>query len=216
MKRAARAQFEVWAESYDRFLLSRLLFEPSHRAMVQELVRGAGGCRGEGGDLLDVGCGTGSLVLMAVGTEVVGRGVGLDYALRMCRAAERKARQAGLEGAAGFVRGDSEHLPFGSSRFDVVTCSNSFHHYPRQGAALAEMRRVLRPGGRLLLVDGFRDNVIGWMVFDVCVGLLEGRVHHLAWREAREAFARAGFIDIYQRKLMVWLPLLLTVGRVPA
>ena len=44
------------------------------------------------------------------------------------------------------VRGDSERLPFESGAFDIVTCANSFHHYPRQDRAVAEMRRVLRAG----------------------------------------------------------------------
>ena len=55
------------------------------------------------------------------------------------------------------VRGDSERLPFESGSFDIVTCANSFHHYPRQDRAVAEMRRVLRPGGRLMIIDGYRD-----------------------------------------------------------
>ncbi len=59
------------------------------------------------------------------------------------------------------MQGDSERLPFASGSFDIVTCANSFHHYPRQDRAVAEMRRVLRPGGRLMIIDGYRDGAMG-------------------------------------------------------
>ena len=60
------------------------------------------------------------------------------------------------------MQGDSERLPFATGTFDVVTCANSFHHYPHQDRAVAEMHRVLQPGGRLMLIDGYRDAPWGW------------------------------------------------------
>lgn len=108
--------------------------------------------------------------------------------------------------------GDSERLPFADESFDVVTCCNSFHHYPHQAAVIRGFQRVLRPGGLLVLVDGFRDNVIGWLVFDVGVALAEGKVHHAAWSDVRGMIQAAGFSTLRQRKLNVLAPLLVSVA----
>lgn len=215
MKQAAGVQFDSWADSYDRLILNRFLFHPSYRAFIEELVRWQGQSGRRQFDLLDVGCGTGSLALMVAGAGLGGRVVGLDYAEKMCRLADGKANGARLNGGVKFVRADSEHLPFASAGFDVVTCSNSFHHYPHQVDVLSEMRRVLRPGGRLMLIDGFRDNVIGWFVFDVCANAMEGGVKHASWLAVRRMFEQSDFVDITQRKFNFWLPVLLTVGSVP-
>ncbi|HWQ18651.1 MAG TPA: methyltransferase domain-containing protein [Methanotrichaceae archaeon] len=49
--------------------------------------------------------------------------------------------------------GDSEHLPWRDESFDIVTCIASFHHYPNPQRVLMEMRRVLRPGGNVIIAD---------------------------------------------------------------
>jgi len=215
MKRAAREQFDSWAESYDRLVLNRFIFRPAYRAFIEELLQ----WRQRGGplrfDLLDVGCGTGGLAAMLIESKLAGRVAGLDYAEQMCRVARGKAAEYARDGSALFVRGDSEHLGFGARSFDVVTCSNSFHHYPHQSDVLIEMRRVLRPGGQLMIIDGFRDNVVGWLVFDVIVQAMEGEVHHATWSDMRRMFENTGLVDVRQRKLNFWMPLLLTVGTVP-
>jgi ubiquinone/menaquinone biosynthesis C-methylase UbiE len=152
---------------------------------------------------------------MAVGCGLPARVVGLDYAASMCKVAAGKAAAAGAADRACFLNGDSEHLPFASCSFDAITCSNSFHHYPHQDQAVREMFRVLRPGGRLILLDGFRDNVVGWMMFDVIIGLVERHIRHVSWPQMREYFEQAGFVHIRQRKRNLLFPLLVTVGVVP-
>lgn len=67
------------------------------------------------------------------------------------------AKKKHLEGIR-FVAGDCEALPFADNSFDVVTCSMSFHHYPAPGQFFASLRRVLRPGGRLILRDMASNN----------------------------------------------------------
>ena len=56
-----------------------------------------------------------------------------------------------------FVVADSEALPFPDATFTAVLCTASFHHYPDPQRALAEMRRVLDRGGRLVIADGMAD-----------------------------------------------------------
>ncbi len=72
---------------------------------------------------------------------------------------------------------------------------------------------MLRPGGMLVLIDGFRDNVVGWIVFDVAVAFVEKAVHHAAWSAVRNMLAEAGFSTITQRKLNVLAPLLVSVAK---
>ncbi len=211
MKSVARREFESWANSYDRSLLNHFLFQPGHRVVMEELVLWGGGSDGPL-KLLDIGCGTGTLPALLAGSSLHAEVVGIDYSPAMCVVASNKARRAGADGQARFVAGDSEHLPFADASFDVITCANSFHHYPNQQSTIVEMRRVLRPGGRLMVIDGFRDNVVGWFVFDVCIALVEKAVHHVPWPQLRRYFLEAGFRDLRQRKFNWWFPAVLTVG----
>lgn len=211
MKALAKSEFEAWAGTYDRSLLNRFLFQPSYRVFLGELQAWRGG-RTEPFDLLDIGCGTGTFDAMLVGSPLSARVVGLDYAEAMCRVGSEKAHHAGVADRLRYVNADSQHLPFADASFDVVTCSNSFHHYPDQQQVVHEMRRVLRPGGRLMLIDGFRDNVVGWVAFDVIIGHVEKEVFHAPWSKIHEYFVSAGFREIRRRKFSFWMPGLLTVG----
>lgn len=211
MKRLAKDAFEAWAGTYDRSLLNRFLFQPSYRMFLEELWSWRARMD-EAFDLLDIGCGTGTFDAMLAGTRLPARVVGLDYAEAMCRVAHEKAGRAGVARRVRYVNADSQHLPFADGSFDAVTCSNSFHHYPDQQQVVHEMRRVLRPGGRLMLVDGFRDNIIGWVAFDVIIGHVEKEVFHAPWSTIHGYFVNAGFKDIRRRKFSFWMPGLLTVG----
>lgn len=211
MRSQARQEFDTWAGSYDRSLLNRFMFRPSYLAFLEELYV----CRKDlpgPFSLLDVGCGTGTFAGMLAATSLPAEIVGLDYSAPMCQVASGKAHQVGLHERVRFVTADSEHLPFADGSFDVVTCSNSFHHYPHQQNVVTEVRRILRPGGRFMLIDGFRDNIVGWVTYDVIIAAVEKHVHHAPWSVVDGYFKTAGFREIRRRKLNFWFPLLLTVG----
>jgi ubiquinone/menaquinone biosynthesis C-methylase UbiE len=96
--------------------------------------------------LLDVGCGT-AVVL----SRLAGKGrklCGIDLSPNMIEEARKT-----LGDAAELVVGRSDRLPWPEGSFDALLCSCSFHHYPNPAASLAEFRRVLAPGGRLILAD---------------------------------------------------------------
>ena len=219
-KHAARREFDRWSQTYDRSILQRLLFRPTYRVLLEEVVR----WRSELGPLdqpftaLDIGCGTGTWAGILSASQMHPHVTGLDYSLEMCRRASTKASVPFVPSCLrasvpSFINADSEHLPFPDASFDLLTCSHSFHHYPHQAAVVREMHRVLRPNGRLILVDGFRDNIIGWFVFDVFVTWAEGAVHHVPWSAMRTLFQDAGFTDIRQRKFNIWAPAFATIGR---
>ncbi|GMU39074.1 MAG: methyltransferase domain-containing protein [Phycisphaerae bacterium] len=210
----ADRQFHGWAETYDRSLLNTFLFRPAYLALLEEIADWCGG-EPKSFRLLDIGCGTGSFAALVASADWPARITALDFVASMCRKARDKAERVRPQRPADVVNADSEHLPFADASFDVVTCSNSFHHYPHQDAVVAEMRRVLAPGGRLVLIDGFRDNAVGWFVFDVIIQRIEKNVHHAPWSLVRRLFEQAGFVNLRQRKINLLMPLLVTVGEAP-
>jgi len=106
---------------------------------------------GRGGlTALDIGCGTGflSLELAARGHHVTG----IDFAPQMLALAKEKATSVGA--TIRFEEADAENLPFTPASFDLVITRHVLWTLPHPEAAIAEWIRVLRPGGRLAVIDG--------------------------------------------------------------
>ena len=210
-KHQANHEFTRWSESYDQSILQMLLFGPSHKAIIARI-------KAEYGDrpirVLDVGCGTGLFATRIRESLPNAQVFGIDLVAGMLhKGAERWKRNPDTIFP---VQADSERLPFAWGAFDVVTCANSFHHYPHQDRAVDEMRRVLKPGGRLLLVDGYRDRPWGWLIYDVCVAGVEGEVHHASARRFAELFAASGFEQITQKVHRGFAPFLLNEAVAPS
>jgi ubiquinone/menaquinone biosynthesis C-methylase UbiE len=200
----ARQQFDSWSHSYDRNPLQWFFFEPSHRLLLETLAP-------QDRRVLDVGCGTGLFAERIrqrfPGTQVCG----LDLSAGML--GQASCRAAGEGSRFHRVQGDSARLPFASDTFDAITCSHSLHHYPNPKRVVAEMHRVLRPGGRLLIVDGDPDRLWGHFLYDWLVVWLEGPVRHLSSADFRALFRRTGFKHIAQQRRGGILPFLMTVGQ---
>lgn len=147
---ATRGSVWTWARRYDLVVgLVTLGREQAFRQRIADLAR-----LQTGEMVLDVGCGTGTLAIVArqrVGDG--GRVVGIDPSRQMIARARRKAERRGL--MLDFQVGVIEQLDFPDQSFDVVLSSFMMHHVPddlkRHG--LADIVRVLKPGGRLLVLD---------------------------------------------------------------
>lgn len=112
--------------------------------------------------VLDVACGTGVVAVAAA--RVVGPSgevLGIDLSQRMVEAAQRHADGLGLPNAK-FERMDAERLDLPDARFDLVLCALGLMYLPDPGAALREMHRVLRPGGRVVLAVWGERARCGW------------------------------------------------------
>jgi ubiquinone/menaquinone biosynthesis C-methylase UbiE len=138
------------ARFYD--LMAWVVMLGRERAFREKLIDLARLKNGE--SVLDVGCGTGTLAIVAkqrVGST--GKAYGIDASTEMIARADRKAKKAGIE--VVFKNGVVEELPFPDARFDVVFSTLMLHHLPREARekCAREMRRVLKPGGRVLAVD---------------------------------------------------------------
>jgi ubiquinone/menaquinone biosynthesis C-methylase UbiE len=139
-----------WAARYDLFVW--LLTLGRERRFREKLLAPARLEQGE--RVLDVGCGTGSLAIVArrqVGAT--GQVFGVDASPEMIARARHKARKAKLD--ISFDDGVAEKLPFPVQQFDVVLSTVMLHHLRKnvRAQAVAEMQRVLKPGGRVLVVD---------------------------------------------------------------
>lgn len=102
--------------------------------------------------ILDVATGTGRVpLIMARYGKFAGHVIGLDASRRMLKVARRKVSADRFEAFISLTCGDAQDLPYSNNSFDVVTCLEALEFLADQRAALAEMIRVLRPGGLLLV-----------------------------------------------------------------
>ncbi len=144
-----------WASSYDFFTNFLTLGQAGRlRKMTVDnaLLK-------PGENVLDVGCGTGAVTIPAkqrVGAA--GKAAGIDPSPEMIAVARQKADRRKLE--IDFRIGVIESLPYPDGSFDAVTSSLMMHHLPEtlKVKGLAEIFRVLKPGGRLLIVDMLSPN----------------------------------------------------------
>ncbi len=133
------------AASYDR--RAAPLLRGLYRRVAEDL---SGAPRG--GHLLDVGCGTGRLLIEVARRRDDLTLTGIDISPDMIELAGRNARRS-VGRDIDFRVGDSAALPLPDASVDVVVSTLSLHHWEAPAAAAHELGRVLRPGGRLLIYD---------------------------------------------------------------
>ncbi len=128
-------------------------------------------------DLLDAGCGTAPMLSLLTSRFPDAHFTGIDITPKMIEVAKSKHLSN-----TKFICGDCENLPFNAESFDVIICSQSFHHYPKPLDFLRGAQRCLRHGGRLILRDMTMGNrLIHWFVNTIELPLLNrlgyGDVH---------------------------------------
>jgi SAM-dependent methyltransferase len=103
--------------------------------------------------VLDVGCGSGGPALF-LAREIGCRVTGIDVDEAGLRSAETLTRQFGLTEKVTFQKADvAQRLPFPDNQFDALVSMDALCHFPERNRLFAEWRRILRPGGRLLVTD---------------------------------------------------------------
>ncbi|HVX84925.1 MAG TPA: class I SAM-dependent methyltransferase [Phycisphaerae bacterium] len=194
VKQVVRAHWGRRAAEFDRGATHGILTDEqgaAWRSLLKDVL-------GEGAkDVLDVGCGTGFLALLAA--KLGHRAVGVDLAPEMVALAREKAQRVAT--GATFLEGDVETLDFQAGRFDVVIERHVLWTLPAPVQALREWRRLLRGGGEVVLIEGHwgerrqRDEYDG----------IKDRLPLYGGRPAREVMAAvraAGFGDVTVREMM--------------
>src|SRR6185295_18835033 len=140
---------------------------------------------GPGRAVLDLGAGTGKFTveLLATGAKV--------FAVEPVAAMFDNLRVSAPEATA--LAGDAESIPLADETCDAVVRAQSFHWFATR-AALAEMRRVLEPGGRLGLVWNVRDESVDWVAkLTKVIAPYEGNAPRMASGQWRKVFPAPGF-----------------------
>jgi demethylmenaquinone methyltransferase/2-methoxy-6-polyprenyl-1,4-benzoquinol methylase len=226
-----RAMFARLAGRYD--FINDLMSFGAHRRWKGDTARLALEGRGGVARLLDLCCGTGDLCFLAEarGGEAV-RAVGLDFTRPMLAIAKRRAQARGSR--ARFVQGDALRLPFPSQSFDIVTVGYGLRNIADPEAALAEMKRVLAPGGRVVILDfGKPENVLasglyqaylrtvmplmGWIFHgdpETYLYIPESLRRYPGQRGVAALMTRVGFVNVrYENRVLATMGL--NIGEIP-
>jgi ubiquinone/menaquinone biosynthesis C-methylase UbiE len=142
--------FDTWARSYERSALQTILFIPAHQAALRLAWQHMPRPR----RILDIGFGTARLLRQARHHYPNADLVGIDPAWQMLRIAAATPT-APPAPAIRYVRAAAEHLPFAHHSFNLIFATMSLRHWTNPTAAIAEIGRVLSPGGVLVLAEAF-------------------------------------------------------------
>jgi len=165
--------FDTIAARYD--LLNRMTSFGLDRRWRKRLVSSL--ALASGARVLDLATGTADVALAVLAHEPRGRVVGIDPSPRMLAVGRAKVRAAGLENMIDLQQGDACSLPFDDDSFDAVTIAFGIRNVPDRPRALAEMARVVRPEGRVAVLElseprnGLLGRVARWHIHCVVPAL---------------------------------------------
>ncbi len=146
------------------------------------------------GIILDVGCGGGRTILELAGLAPEGKVYGIDYSAASVAVARRTNAALIASGRVDIQRGSVSSLPFSAGTFDAVTAVETHYYWPDLVSDLREVRRVLKPGGRVAIIaETYRGKRFG--TADVVAMRLLGSTL-LTVDQHRDAFLAAGFADV--------------------
>jgi ubiquinone/menaquinone biosynthesis C-methylase UbiE len=179
--RRRRRQYAEEASTYDRDAdrSERWLLGTDHRPWA---------CSRAVGRTLEVAIGTGlNLSHYPSGVHLTG----VDLTPEMLALARQRSADLGV--SATLTEGDAQALPFADATFDTVLSTYAMCSVPDERAAVLEMRRVLKPGGRLILVDHIRSSVLPLYWLQRLMELAPSRNRDELTRRPREHVEAAGF-----------------------
>lgn len=139
MAAAPTAPDTTAAQAFETYMVPTI-FGPWSRMVVDQIAPK------HGESLLDIACGTGTAARYAAGLVAPGGSVA---AIDIDAAMVAHGRTLEGAGAVDWRVGDAQALPWGNATFDIVLCIQGYQFFPDRAKALAEMRRVMKPGGRL-------------------------------------------------------------------
>jgi len=119
--------------------------------------------------VLDVACGTGEFERLLLSENPSQQVTGVDISSEMLAIAQNKCS---AYPQISFYTASASALPFASNSFDVIVSASAFHFFDHPDTALQEMKRVLKPSGKLILLDWCRD-YLSCKIFDIILRLFD-------------------------------------------
>ena len=147
--RENRQMFDHIAKRYD--LMNAVMSLGLHHAWRQVAMRFL--LSQDGSSFLDIGCGTGDVALAITRAKPHCRVTGIDPSPDMLAIAREKISRAGCDGSIRCLEGDATALPFDDAGFAGIVCAFCLRNIEDRAAALREMRRVLKPGATLAILE---------------------------------------------------------------
>ena len=162
--------------------------------------------------ILDVGCGGGAAVSRLAAITPDGRVCGIDYANGSVAVSRRKNAALIAAGRVDIRKASVSQLPFDPGTFDLVSAIESHYYWPDLAGSMREIRRVLKPGGTLIIIaESYRGSRFDALQRVVMKPLKSA---HLTVDEHRELFTATGYADVQviEHRGRGWI---CAIGRVP-
>ncbi len=147
---------DTWSSVYRRSALQQALNDQILKRVARWLALPAGSL------ILDAGCGTGEHTFRLA--ELGHRCVGVDLSPYTVQRAAERAQARGLGSRVRFIRGSLDQLDFPACHFDAIHCRGVLMHIPQWERAVADLCRVLRPGGKLVILESNHRSVESLLV----------------------------------------------------
>lgn len=185
--------WDKWAESSDKPTWVNRYLRKCQRALVASLdIK-------QNMSFLDVGCGTGfALGRIAASVGGVGQFYGVDLSQGMIDKAEDAFKD---DDSFHFLKANAESIPLANDSFHIIICSNSFHHYLNPLKTLREMRRLLRPAGKVHILDPTADSWFLRIANKIVKRFERTHVKMYSTREFQDMFREAGLEYVDTRAL---------------
>ena len=108
----------------------------------------------EHANVLDIGCGGGRTLETLASLVKLGKAVGIDYSEDSVAVARKRNQKLIVSGRVEVLHGSVSSMPFSDATFDSVTAVESYYFWPDIASDLAEIRRVMKPNGQLVIISG--------------------------------------------------------------
>lgn len=185
------------------WLDSKYSHPPFHKRLVKEIFSPPALDKKD--KIIDIGCGAGGLSRKLAKIVTEGEVVGLDISegyikkLKQSIERDRSGNYKNLE----FRLASAEDIPYPDDYFDCAVSSASFSFWSKPEKGLEEIGRVLKPGGKLYIVDVYKEEPLSTTVGAKIFSRFSAyKTNFYSSQEFREFFERAGFTEVYQKEIM--------------
>lgn len=200
-------EFDKWAPTYGKGF-----WGPYFRAGYKAVLEVSGMYLNDRSTTLDIGCGNGVLEFLLSEKVTSGKIVGLDLSSQMISEAQKEKELRGIDNVS-FVVSKADDVAYPNESFDLIYCLNALHHFPHHNVFLTEINRLLKPNGKLILLDLILDNPIRYVWTNITKLIFEeGDVEFHTRKEIRHLVEEASLF-IEQQRLFWYFTTISVIGK---